>query len=84
MRFRIRERVFGLENSDTAATYHNIAWVYAEQVDYEKALEYYKKAYVVQLSKLGGNHPNTIDPKDSTEIVEFRMKYKLLLLEEKK
>ena len=55
----IFEKVQGVEHPDTAKTYSNIAFVYKNQGDYEKALGLYKKAYRIFINRLGGTHLTT-------------------------
>ena len=47
------------EKDDIATLYHNIARVYKDQGNYEKALEYYRKAQVIKEKMLGKEHPST-------------------------
>ena len=53
------------DNNDTknlipiANLYNEIGLVYYKQGDYEKALEYYRKALVIKEKQLGNNHPST-------------------------
>lgn len=54
----IQERVFGTENSDTAAIYNNIGIVYSDLGEYASALEWYQKALHIKERVLGTNHPN--------------------------
>jgi tetratricopeptide (TPR) repeat protein len=49
----------GKDHPDTATTYNNIAVVYDDMGDYDKALEYYEKAKEIYESKLGKDHPFT-------------------------
>ena len=49
----------GKDHPYTAATYNNIALVYDDMGDYDKALEYYGKALEIVESKLGKDHPYT-------------------------
>ncbi|MDO4803673.1 MAG: tetratricopeptide repeat protein, partial [Lachnospiraceae bacterium] len=64
----------GTEHPSTATTYNNMALVYQAQGDYEKALEYYKRAYSIRLSRFGENHPYTKGTKRGIEVVESLMK----------
>ena len=49
-----------VQNSESAAQcYNNIALLYEKQGEYEKALEYYKKALNIRKEKLGKEHPDT-------------------------
>ena len=49
----------GREDTDAGALFNNMAGVFRAQGDYEKALEYCKRANAVFLSVFGENHPNT-------------------------
>jgi tetratricopeptide (TPR) repeat protein len=49
----------GIEHSDTAATYNNIAVVYYNQGDYPQALEWYHRALAIREKALGKEHPDT-------------------------
>ena len=49
----------GSEKKNSARLFNNIAGVYHTQGNYEKALEYYEKALVIQEKVLGKEHPNT-------------------------
>ena len=51
----------GVEHPDTADSYINIGVVYAEQGDYEKALEFFFKSLAIYEKVLGAEHPNTAD-----------------------
>ncbi len=55
----IRERVLGEEHPDTAASYNNLAGVYASQGEYGKAEVLYKKALAIRERVLGEEHPDT-------------------------
>ena len=49
----------GREDADTGALFNNLAGVYSDQSDYEKALEYYGKALAICERVLGLDHPDT-------------------------
>ena len=53
----IQEKVLGKEHPDTATTYHNIAIVFKELGENQKALEFFEKAMNIRYQKLGKNHP---------------------------
>ena len=55
----IRERVLGEEHPDTAASYNNLAYVYARQGEYGKAEALYGKALAISERVLGEEHPST-------------------------
>ena len=55
----IREKILGVENPYTAASYNNIGFVYRNIGDYNKALEYYNKALEIQEKVFGLQHPDT-------------------------
>jgi tetratricopeptide (TPR) repeat protein len=55
----IRESVLGKNHPDTAASYHNIGFVYDALGDYATALEYQKRALEIREAVLGKNHPDT-------------------------
>ena len=50
---------------------NNMAGVYKEQGDYEKALKLYEKAFTVFMAKLGVNHPYTQSTQLSVEIMKL-------------
>ena len=56
---KIREKVFGAENLNTANSYDNIGEVYREKDDYDTALEYQQKALAIREKALGTKHPDT-------------------------
>ena len=47
------------EDTDAGALFNNMAGVYEDQGDYEKALEYYGKALAIRERVLGTGHPDT-------------------------
>ena len=52
------EKVLGVEHSDTATAYNNIAIVYQAMGDYDKAMEYNNKALAICEKVLGKEHPD--------------------------
>jgi tetratricopeptide (TPR) repeat protein len=70
----ICENVLGKEHPNTATTYNNIGPVYDNQGEYDKALEWYQKAWPIGANKLGPNHPNTITLKRNMSIA-YRAAY---------
>jgi tetratricopeptide (TPR) repeat protein len=52
-------RAANAEGKDTAAVYNNIAAVYDDQGDYDKALSWYEKALAIYEKVLGKEHPDT-------------------------
>ena len=56
---KIREKIWGQENPDTATAYNNLAVVYRAQGDYEKAKGFYEKALKIREKVLGQEHPDT-------------------------
>jgi tetratricopeptide (TPR) repeat protein len=50
--------VLGKAHPDTAMAYNNIGMVYSKQGDYEKALEWNRKALVIFEKVLGKAHPD--------------------------
>jgi tetratricopeptide (TPR) repeat protein len=44
----VREKVLGAEHSDTASIYNNIAIVYRNQSEYDKALKWHQKALAIK------------------------------------
>ena len=48
-----------VKDVEIASVYHSLGYVYDEQGEYTKALEYYNKALEVNENILGANHPNT-------------------------
>ena len=49
----------GRKDSDAGALFNNLAFVYFEQGNYGKAMEYYGKALAIEENVMGKNHPNT-------------------------
>lgn len=58
---KIDKQLLGGEHPYTAITYNYFGLLYNEQYDYEKALEFYTKAYNIMNNKLCENHPKTKD-----------------------
>ena len=61
----IREKVFGKEHSNTAATYKYIARVYHYQGEYAKALEWHEKALAIHEKVFGKEHTETANTYDN-------------------
>ena len=55
----IKENVLGKDHPSTATTYNNIASVCFYNKNYEKALEWYRKALEINEKVLGKDHPST-------------------------
>lgn len=55
----IRERILGVEDTDTAESYNNIGYIYDELGNYSVALEWYLKAMQIAEKVLGTEHPYT-------------------------
>ena len=58
-----------MEHPDTATTYNNMAMVYTDQGEYEKALEYYGKALSIRERVLGTEHPATATTYNNMAVV---------------
>jgi len=69
----IKEKVLGTEHSATATSYNNIGGVYLGQGDYDKALEYLTKAYLIYEKVLGSKHPDTANVLVGISIVQQAM-----------
>ena len=46
---------------EVAKTYCNMAGLFEEQGDHDRALEYYRKALAIREKALGPDHPDTLD-----------------------
>jgi tetratricopeptide (TPR) repeat protein len=55
----IRERVFGTDHPDTAASYNNIGSTYNSMGNYQKTLEFKMKALDIKERVFGTDHPST-------------------------
>lgn len=53
--------------------YDNIGVVYDDKGDYDRALEYYLKAYNIFKQKLGAVHPYTKMAEENIELVKSKM-----------
>jgi len=56
---KIRLKLLGPDQSDTATSYNSIGSVYYKKGDYENALGEYRKALEIRLKVLGPDHPST-------------------------
>jgi len=52
----IRQKIYGENHQDVAASYDNVGWAYYKLRNYQKALEYKEKAMVIRRSIFGENH----------------------------
>ena len=52
-----------------AFTYNNMAVVYDNQGEYDKALKYYEKDLVISLKKLGNDHPDVASTYNNMAVV---------------
>ena len=77
--------VYGENHPNVASSFNNIGFVYANQGNYSKALEYYEKALNMRLSIYGEQHPDVADSYenlydmytklgDTAKAEEFRLK----------
>ena len=57
------------EEENTAMTYGNMALVYDDQGEYEKALEWYEKGLEIKLKTLGPDHPSTATTYNNMAVV---------------
>jgi tetratricopeptide (TPR) repeat protein len=55
-----REKTLGKGHPDTLATFHNMASVFDNQGEYDKALTWYQRAFDGREKMLGKNHPHTV------------------------
>jgi len=56
---KIKEKIYGTDHPNTAATYNNIANVYNLQGKYDEALHWYEKSIEINEKFHGTDHPNT-------------------------
>jgi hypothetical protein len=49
----------GPDHPGVGASYNNLGVVYVSQGQYDKAIEYYEKDFVIRLKALGPDHPQT-------------------------
>jgi tetratricopeptide (TPR) repeat protein len=56
-----REKLLGLDDLDTLIGYHTLAEILTKQEQFKLALEMYEKAYVGTNTKLGPDHPDTVE-----------------------
>jgi len=77
---KIRVKILGKENSDTAISYNNIGELYSDKEDYEKALKYYFKALEIQEKILGKESPFTATSYNNIGLVcYYKGVYKIAL-----
>lgn len=58
----VKEKIYGLEHIETARAYDELGEFYYDRLkDYNNALIFYEKAYVIRNSKLGESHQDTIN-----------------------
>ena len=63
--------MLGKEHPDTATTYNNIAFVYYNQGEYAKALEWLEKALDIVEKAFGKEHPDTATTYNNTAFVYY-------------
>jgi len=61
----IAKKVYGPEDTNTAATYNNLGTLYNDMGDYDKALEMYQKALAIKEKVFGKEHPSTAGTYDN-------------------
>ena len=60
----IRKAKHGDDHPDVATTLNNMANVYKNKADFDKALEYYTSALIIKKAKHGDDHPDEADMLD--------------------
>lgn len=63
----------GKDSAEVATTYNNMAGVYNEQGEYNKALVYYEKSYHILKIRLGKDHASTKDVQKNIDIVHRKI-----------
>jgi tetratricopeptide (TPR) repeat protein len=64
----IRLEKLDSNHPDVATSYNNLGGAYYFKKQYEKSLEYFKKALSIRQTKFGNNHPDT---KNTLRWIEF-------------
>ena len=70
----IELKTLGPDHPRTATTYNNMALVYNNQGEYEKALEWYEKGLEIDLKTLGPDHPSTASTYFNLGALYYNMK----------
>ena len=70
----IQEKVPGTDHPDTALSYINIGSLYCNMGEFEKALEYYSKAYNVVRKALGEKHNYTVSVKAAIDAIKEKQR----------
>lgn len=68
---KLAEELYSTKHPDIAVSYNNIGWVYTEQCDYDKALEYYDKALAIYKKNLGPKHPDIATSYNNIGVVYY-------------
>ena len=58
---RLNEKNLGVDHQDVAFSYSNIAWIYSDKGEDNKALEFYRKTLAIELKQLGPDHVDVGD-----------------------
>ncbi|KAJ3580460.1 hypothetical protein NPX13_g110 [Xylaria arbuscula] len=69
-----KEELYGSAHIETAAAMHNLATSYKETSQYDKALEWYSRAFEIRQSLLGDAHRSTEKTASHLREVKLRMK----------
>ncbi|KAI1366690.1 hypothetical protein F5Y08DRAFT_124371 [Xylaria arbuscula] len=69
-----KEELYGGAHIETAAAMHNLATSYKETSQYDKALEWYSRAFEIRQSVLGDAHRSTEKTASHLREVKLRMK----------
>ena len=67
----VKVRCFGTEHASVANTHNNIAEVYREQGDYEKAMFHYNLALSIYRPSLGDSHVGWCQPGGAASILRI-------------
>jgi tetratricopeptide (TPR) repeat protein len=57
----LRREMYGENNLDTAASLHNVGWLYHDLGHYDRALDYYTRALAIRTKQLPPDDPQVLD-----------------------
>jgi tetratricopeptide (TPR) repeat protein len=57
----LRRDLYGDDHLDTAASLHNVGWLYHDRGDYDRALDCYQRALAVRVKHLPADDPQVLD-----------------------